>query len=347
MPSTLTNIGLRGTILVLGSVVLYGCGRTSDANRTPTKPVTAAKTQENAAPTGHFVSSADHGQPAPVTTIIDARPVALVDGDPVTWGDLRDSLTEAAGAQALREVALEMKLKQILNDSGKAIGETELADERRLFITALNPDPNVALRLLEELRNRQGLGTKRFEKLLWQNAALRMLVRDRVQVSEDAVQNMFTLIHGPKRQARLIVTPNLDAMAEVVHWLEDGASFADIAVNTSTDTSAARGGLLEPMSSVDPNYPAAIRDELFKLKPAEVSAPILIDNGYALLRLEREIQADDVELSAVRPEMERLVRINQERIAMDQLARSLLNGATVTVIDPVLNESWNRARGKK
>jgi foldase protein PrsA len=240
-----------------------------------------------------------------------------------------------------------MKLRQILADSGQAVGETEIADERKLFITNLNPDPNAALRLLEELRNRQGLGSKRFQRLLWQNAALRMLVRDRVQVTDEAVENMFTLVHGPKRQARLIVTPNLETMADVVKWLQDGASFADIAVNTSTDSSAARGGLLEPMSRVDLNYPAAIRDELFKLKPAEVSTPVLIDNGYALLRLEREIKADDVELSAVRPEMERLVRINQERIAMDQLARQLLTGSTITVIDPVLNESWNRARGQK
>jgi len=284
------------------------------------------------------------GQPAPVTTIIDARPVALIDGQPVAWGELRDSMTEAAGAQALREIILDRALGELLIGAGLSISDDDLAAERRLFITSLNTDPNVALRLLDELRNRQGLGPKRFEKLLRHNAALRKLVAPRVQISEDHVLRMYTLVHGPKRQARLIVTSTLDEMEQTLKWLEDGASFSDLAVNMSTDSSAARGGLLEPMSRADESYPAAVRDALWTLSPNEVSAPIMIDTGYALLRMENETRGSDVPLETARAEMERLVRINQERVLMDQLARSLLTGASVTVIDPALNDSWTRAR---
>lgn len=338
-------------ILILGSVYVYGCGRTTDAQRTATTPTSAKPGVDSAPPVprndAHLVSAAGEGQPDPVTTIVDARPAALVDQKPVTWGELRESITEAAGAQALQEVILERGLTDLLKERGVTIDDDAVGDERRLFITSLHHDPNVALRLLDELRARQGLGTTRFRKLLWQNAALRALVRERVQVTPERTERMFDLVHGPKRQARLIMTANLSDMEQVMGRLEIGESFSDIAVEVSTDSSAARGGLLEPMSRSDDTYPAAIRDALWKLDtaPDSVSMPILLDTGYALLKLEKRFAADDIELSAVRPEMERLVRINQERILMDQLARSILSSANVTIIDQALNESWKRAQG--
>ena len=43
-----------------------------------------------------------------------------------------------------------------------------------------------------------------------------------------------------------------------VDLVKSGASFADVAVEMSTDSSAPRGGLLEPISEADPAYPAPL-----------------------------------------------------------------------------------------
>ncbi len=350
---------------VLVSMLLYGCGRSTDAQRVATSNDESAldaasdqpalHTAQQPVPSIQIISTADAGGGDAATTIVDARPVALIDARPVTWGELRESLTEAAGAQALREVILERGLGTLLADRGIAISEDAIAAERTLFITSLDADPNVALRLLDELRKRQGLGATRFRKLLWQNAALRALVADRVQVTDDAVQRMFDLVHGPKRQARLIMVPNLAEAERVLARVEIGEAFSDIAVEVSTDASAARGGLLEPISRNDETYPAAVREALWQLElvpadspgssPGNVSNPILLDTGYAIVKLERKFAADDVQLADVRAEMERLVKINQERTLMDQLARTILRGANVTVIDAALSDSWQRDGG--
>ena len=61
---------------------------------------------------------------------------------------------------------------------------------------------------------------------------------------------------------------------------------------------------------------------------------------FGKLRTIRE--GDDVTLEAVRPSVERIVRMNQERLLMDELARSLLENATVSIFDATLNDSWKR-----
>src|SRR5690606_24712031 len=141
-----------------------------------------------------------------------------------------------------------------------------------------------------------------------------------------------------------IVLPSLDEARRALARLEAGEPFVDVAVEMSTDASAARGGLLEPVSRADPSYPDALLNALWSLEPGTPSSPILLDDQYAILLLVREIEGQDVQIEAVRPEVERSARLAQERLRMDQLARNLLSDARITIFDEALKESWNRMR---
>jgi parvulin-like peptidyl-prolyl isomerase len=318
------------TILILMplafSTVWYGCAAGSDA--TPA----AAPAPQSAA--------------EPAATVVDARPAALIDGRSVTWGELRAMLSEIGGTQALREVALDRAVERMAAEAGITITPIDLDAERALLRETLHDDPDVALRLLEELRARQGLGPVRFNALMYRNAALRALVRDRVTVSDAAVQNMYDVLHGPRRQARLMVLPTLPAAKQAIDRLENGDFFGDIAVELSTDASATRGGLLEPISRSDASYPEALRSALWNLQIGEYSRPILLNDQYALLMMVREIEGEGVRLEAVRGEMQQRVRRQQERLLMDQLAREIIQNMSVTIFDDSLRESWRMNRGR-
>jgi parvulin-like peptidyl-prolyl isomerase len=172
------------------------------------------------------------------------------------------------------------------------------------------------------------------------------MVRDNVRVTEQAVRNMHELMHGSKRQARLMVLPSLDAAQSAINLMNSGVSFGDVAVEMSIDSSAARGGLIEPISNADPTYPESIRQTLWTLNPGEVSGPVLIDDRYAVVMLVKRIAASGVKVEDAKPALERMVRIQQERVLMDQLARKLLSETQVTVFDDALHESWSkRGRG--
>lgn len=278
------------------------------------------------------------------TTVLDARPPALVNGNPLYWDDLRPVLAELAGSEALQEVILDQKASEALASRGMAVSQDDIAGERKLLLESLSDDPNHAIRLLDELRDRQKLGKHRFEALLKRNASLRMLVKENVKVTEEAVQNMHELLHGPKRQARLMVLPNLEAAQAAINLVNSGISFADVAVEMSIDSSAARGGLLEPISRVDPTYPESIRQTLWSLNPGEMSGPILMADQYAVLMLLKRVGGDGMRIEDARPGLERMVRIQQERLLMDQLARRLVQDTQVTVFDDALNESWSRRK---
>lgn len=307
---------------------LYGCGPAADSTQRRGRSAAVQNTPEN----------------EPVATLVDARPAALINGKSLTWGELRATLSELAGGEALQEVILDQQINETLASMSMSVSTDDVAAERKLLLESLSDDPNHALRLLDELRNRQKLGPTRFEALMKRNAGLRALIRRNVVVSEEAVRNMHELRHGPRRQARIMTLPNLEAAQAALNLINSGVSFADVAVEVSTDSSAARGGLLEPIGRVDPAYPEALRQTLWTLNPGEVSGPVMVENGFALVMLVKRIAGDGAQLDDVRPALERLVRLQQERLLMDELARRLLADTQVTVFDDSLHDSWKRRR---
>jgi len=356
-PQVPADSGLRPLILAaaLGafSFLLYGCTTAQDSPHSGTSarnsPNQAFRTDQSASDLSTPISLVDSprlAKPEPVSTVVDARPAALVNGMPVTWGELRPLLNELAGAEALQEIVLDRKLAEFLPQAGISITEDDIAREKKLLLESLNDDPNVAMRLLDELRERQRLGKTRFEALMRRNAGLRALVQANVVVSPDAVRNMHDTVHGPKRQARLMLFADLEAAQSAINLVNSGVSFNDVAAEMSIDSSAPRGGLLEPISQSDPNYPEALRQTLFTLEPGKMSGPVLIDNKYAVIMLVKRIAGDAMSLDEARPSLERLVRLNHERLLMDQIARHMLQDSAISVFDEELHESWKR-RGKK
>lgn len=286
-------------------------------------------------------------QPQIISTVVDARPAAMVNGRVVRWGELRPLLNEAAGAMVLQEIVLDRIAAETLVRQGLQITDEEVDAERRLFLETLDPDPDLAVRLANQVRARQGLGPQRFQRLMRRNAMLRAVVRGDVRLNEATIQRMYQMIHGPKREARLMVVPGLAEAQAAIERVNRGEVFADVAVQVSTDSSAARGGLLEPISRADLSYPEALRQALWSLGSGEISSPVLLETGYAILLFMREIPGDGADQAQVRSEVERLARLHHERLLMDQLARQMLFQASVTIFDKALQDNWSRQRNVK
>ncbi|MFG0328956.1 MAG: peptidylprolyl isomerase [Phycisphaerales bacterium] len=272
------------------------------------------------------------------------RPLALVDGRAVRSAQLDDLVYETAGGLILEEVILDRALRRRLQDRGLELTERDLDDEQRILLDTLSSNLDEAVRLLEELRRRRDLGSARFDMLLRRNAMLRALVRDAVELTETDVEAEYALRYGPRYQVRLFTGVDRQSTREAWDRVQSGEPFGDVAVESSTDTSAARGGLLEPLSPIDPRYPAAIRQILADLQPGEASAILPIENGFAFVELARVIPADDTPLAQVRGELEQAARLSRERFLMDGLVREILGEVDVVVLQPSLARSWNRRR---
>lgn len=288
-------------------------------------------------PTAATQTSAAPAQP-------EARPAALLNGGALDWGSLQRPLVEASGGQVLQEVVLGRLLDQELAKRGQTVAQPQIEQERRMLMTTLDSDPNQAARLLEAVRKRRGLGEQRFAALLRRNAGLRMLVQGEVQVTDALLRQAYEEGYGPLYVVRLITVNSLDQAGEVVRRARAGDSFIDLAVELSTDSSAKQGGLLPAISPADATYPQALRTLLPKLKAGEVSDPLALETGFAVVRLERKIEPVPVEFESVKNELTERVRRQVEQGLMQRKARELLNQAEVLVLDPALAEAWQQQR---
>ena len=269
--------------------------------------------------------------------------VAIWQQSTVTWDRLRPVMGELAGSAALREVLLDELLAERARQRGIAPDEAALEREEATLLEFLDPDAAKARTLLAEVRVRQGLGPVRWRSLLWRNAVLRALVAPDVRVEEPQVVAAHDAAHGARRRTRVIAVPDLRTAQRVQERLAAGEPFEAVAADASTDPSAARGGLVTPMSRLDPGVPAAVREALWALsKPGDLSPPVLVPTGYLLVRFEGEDPGDGVALDAVRARAERSVRLAQERARMDTLAADLLRGVRPTIFDESMADSWNR-----
>ncbi len=265
-------------------------------------------------------------------TVDTSQIVALVNGSPLTLQALRRPLMERAGEEILRESALDHLLSERCRTLGLSIEADDLAHEEAQLLQQFGGDS--AGELLETIRQRRGLGEGRYRRLLWRNAALRKLVASEVgEVSEALVRSTYEVTYGKLYELRLITTPTLRQAEALRQRLEAGEAFPELAAEASTDISRHRGGLLEPLSPADPTYPQILRDAAAGLKVGGFSMPLSLESGYAIVRLERIVERQRPALAEVRAELERQVRLRQERLRMDEMARSLLEEAQVTVFE--------------
>ena len=125
-----------------------------------------------------------------------------------------------------------------------------------------------------------------------------------------------------------------------MHQTRAGRSFVELVMEHSIDSSRAEGGSIGSISPDDPTYPKAIRQTLARLNPGEVGAPVAIEGGFAVLKLERKTEAQDVPFDDVKESLAEQVRRQAERILMERLARTLLDEADLVIRDPALRASW-------
>ncbi|MEX0777372.1 MAG: peptidylprolyl isomerase [Phycisphaeraceae bacterium] len=286
-------------------------------------------------------SSGDRG-----STPLPAKPLAYVDGRPVTAGALLPALVETAGGRILAETVIDQGLRQRLEQARLKVTAEQIEAERQILLHSLAADRDQAQRLLDELRQRRALGQQRFAALLWRNAAMRVLVQDQVAVSDAAVRQMYELVYGPRFEARIIVTEGAGQAADLARQAREGASFIDLAIQHSTDVSRAQGGLLPTISPQDATFPAGIREALARLQPGQVSDPVALDRGFALLKLERKIAGGAVRYDDVKSELTLHVRRQAQRIEMQRLAREIVTGANVVITDPGLKESYTQQKDR-
>lgn len=278
---------------------------------------------------------------APEGGTVATKPVAIVGGEPITWEQIRPSMSEAMGRQAIDEFALDRELRRELAAAGHQLADADTQRERDLLAQTMGTSSDTAVRSLREER---GLGPTRFAAVLWRSAALRWLTARESALQPEEVAREIELRFGPAWRARIIIVKTASEAQHAIEQLNAASdradAFATLARERSVDASAREGGLKPRLSAVDPTLPVALRQWLANAKAGEPSGIIALDRGYALVLPEEQL-APRTPTEEERSRMTAALGLAKQRLAMDKLAKSLLERARVTVMDQSIG--WRTA----
>ncbi len=325
-------------LCVASLLVLTGCGgdRRADSDSTPFNQSRAFSDVLRVTADSPPASA----QPTTVT----------VNGVPLDERAVLAGLSELAGATVIEELALDHLLTEECRRAGVSISAEDVAGERSAMLAALAESGGDAPALLERLRDSRGLGPTRFEALLRRNAMLRVLVKDRVVMTPEMIEQRYRVRYGAMMSARLIFLPSAGeaerAKAEANASSDPASAFIEVAISRSQDASSSRGGQLEPIHAEDPGYPAALREAIAGTQVGAISRVFALDTGWGIVLRGPDVPAQEVKLEDVRAEVEQEVRRRTERLHMDQLSSTLIGAASVRTSDPSLEWAW-RARARR
>jgi parvulin-like peptidyl-prolyl isomerase len=168
--------------------------------------------------------------------------------------------------------------------------------------------------------------------VVWPTVALKKLVAQRVQVTEEDLQKGFEANFGTRAEILAIVLSNQRTAQEVWEMARNRPTeqfFGELANQFSVEPSSKSNfGKVPPLRrhGGQPNLEKAA----FGLKPGEMSAIIEVNGQYVILRCQGFTDPVVRDANAVRDELTKEIREKKTRLEMDQAMSKLLANAQVT-----------------
>lgn len=216
----------------------------------------------------------------------DSEVIATVDGEKITKDDLYEVLVSASGAEAIEAlidekiVELEIKKEKITVADEDIEAEIENFKENSGGEEAFNA-------ALEQ----SGMTEDDFKEDIIQYLSIRKLIEPLIELSDDEVKAYFeenkeTYDTPEQVEGRHILIDLEDEKLakELYEKLKDGADFAELAKEHSTDEgSAAMGGDLGLFARGEmvPEF----EEKAFSLKVNEISEPVKSDLGFHIIEV--------------------------------------------------------------
>ncbi|MDF1808449.1 MAG: hypothetical protein P1U42_02005 [Phycisphaerales bacterium] len=295
---------------------------------------------------GCGVTNYTQNQPTTSKPTLEHQIIAIVDGHPITQNQIQENLGERAGRQALSDLILDYQLERIISEKNIHISQSDLDLEQQKFLDLIKVEDslNANLEYMDQVRKIRGLGPTRYHELLRRNAILRKLVNPEPPTKTE-FQHAVQVAFGEQFQIRLIVNTNralvesayqrvLRAQPESARWV-----FAQEAFDLSSHPSSTRGGFIPNFSILDTNYPSVLCSAVQATELGKVTPILSTDSGFAFVLVESVVTSREIS-EEQRVQIKDQLEVRNQRLAMEQLASTLISQSEITILDKALSWSW-------
>lgn len=213
--------------------------------------------------------------------------VAAVGGKTITVSQLTDELFEQYGNAMLRIMMVRLAIDLEAEASGLELTQVEIQQE----LTRSTEGYESEEQYFQVMKDQLGMSkTQVMDEIKYRLLMEKITVRDN-PVTDDEIERYID--NHPERfgsseqfHLQWIVTATRAQAESVLAMLEDGEDFAELASVYSIDIyTSENGGDLGLIEADDPFYDEAVLDAAAGMEIAEITGPIELEEGFAIIEL--------------------------------------------------------------
>lgn len=261
---------------------------------------------------------------------------ATINGHRVMLNELAEECIARHGEEVLEGQIHRMLLEHELKKANLQVTREELDAEivhavELAGVITQDGKPDLA-RWKELVTKQQGIDFDQYVRdAVWPSAALKKLVTNRVEVTQEDLQKAFEANYGPRVRCRAIVMSNLRRAQEV--WDQarrdpTAENFGDLAEQFSVEASSrSLRGEVPPIKKHGGQK--LLEQEAFKLQPGEISSVIQLGDKYVILFCEGYTEPIKVEPAEVQELLFSDLHEKKLRLAMSERFDQLRTSAQI------------------
>lgn len=260
---------------------------------------------------------------------------AYINRQPVPLSHLSAECVKRHGKEILRGEINRFLLTDALKQSGKQVTQpdidAEIADaaERAGYFRDGKPD---VTGWLESILQEDGATIELYvADAVWPSIALRKLVEDGVEITQEDLQKGFDANFGPRAEVLAIVLSNQRTAQDVFGKAQRSLteqSFGELAAKYSVEpVSRSNFGKIPAIRRNTGN--PTLEKAAFALKPGEISGVLAWGEQFAILYKQGETSPIVNEISAVQEELTREIRSKKLNVAMRSYLDKMLKNSQI------------------
>jgi len=256
--------------------------------------------------------------------------VAVVNADPITRQALGDAVLQRYGSDVLDNLVNRHLIMQECQKRGLEVTTEEVRGEIDRLAKKFGLTMESYLQLLRDERN---ITPDQYSReIIWPMLALRRLVADQVEVTQEEFNRAFLAQFGEAVKCRMIMVEDGALAAQLrARGAAEPDSFADLAKQHSEDeTSASVGGLIPPIRRYMGD--SRLEEAAFSLQEGQVSQVMEIGDQHIVLQAVRRMPATHPSpqaLPSIREQIQDRIRDEKMRLAATDLFAKLQKQANV------------------
>jgi parvulin-like peptidyl-prolyl isomerase len=260
---------------------------------------------------------------------------ATIDGRPIMLRELDEACIVRYGKEILDGMISRKILEQACQKRNVAVTDADMdAEIARAALQGVKPKPDGSpdVQAWLDLVAKQGVPVDIYRSdVVWPTTALKKLVGDKVQVTDEDLRKGYESNYGPRVRCLAIVLNNQRRAHEVFDLARKNntsENFAELAAQYSVEPSSqAMRGEVPPFRKYGPQ--PKLEDEAFSLRPGELSGVIQTGDRFVLLRCEEYTKPVGVDFDSVRNIIYEDLHEKKLRVVMADHFEALQENATV------------------